>query len=371
MPDSVGSPEMTTICARNFISANTVLSYARFCTGLLLPKLKHSAETGAPWLPRAIPVGLFLFILVIHAGPVTALAGGLDLPAAATQGLNTLYSGKPQEAIAVFRTLQVEHAADPLGYLLEADARWWQIYCESCQIKWNMLDAWPVPPPVPADQSYLALTGKVIQLAEAGIAQHDSAQMELYAGMGWLLRARLLALRDERRATARAGVNARAHLLRSIELDPDMADAYTGLGVYNYYVDTLSSMAKALRFLMGIPGGDKREGLRQLRTAARQGVLTRVEATFYLAKNLRIYEHDDSGAVNLMTALVAEYPRNPVFHLLLGDFARELHQTDVSAANFRAAQELPAESEACASRVHELAQQSAASLVPLPGHPAP
>ena len=194
--------------------------------------------------------------------------------------------------------------------------------------------------------------------------------MELYAGMGWLLRARLLALRDERRATARAGVNARAHLMRCLELDPDMADAYTGLGIYNYYVDTLSAIAKVLRFLMGIPGGDKRDGLRQLRTAASQGSLTRVEATFYLAKNLRIYEHDYSGAVNLMAGLVTEYPRNPVFHLLLGDFARELHQTDVAAANFHAAQELPAESAACASRIRELAQQSSASLTPVAGHPA-
>ena len=323
---------------------------------------------GAAWLAAlAISMGVFLFVV---AGPSPALAGGLDLPAAATQGLDTLYGGKPQEAITAFRTLETEHPADPLGYLLEADARWWQIYCEACQIKWNMLDAWPVPPPVPADQSYFALTDKVIQLAEAGISQHDSAQMELYAGMGWLLRARLLALRDERRPTARAGVNARARLMRCLELDPDMADAYTGLGIYNYYVDTLSGIAKVLRFLMGIPGGEKREGLRQLRAAASQGSLTRVEATFYLAKNLRIYEHDYSGAVNLMAGLVAEYPRNPVFHLLLGDFARELHQTDVAAANFRAAQELPAESAACASRVRELAQQSAASLAPVAGRTA-
>ncbi len=315
----------------------------------------------------AIPIGVFLSLI---AALPSARAGGLDLPVAATQGLDILYGGKPQEAIAAFRVLETEHPADPLGYLLEADAQWWQIYCEACQIKWNMLDAWPVPPPVPADQSYLALTDKVIALAQAEISQHDSAQMELYAGMGWLLRARLLALRDERRATARAGVNARTHLMRCLQLDPDMADAYTGLGIYNYYVDTLSAIAKVLRFLMGIPGGDKREGLRQLRTAASQGSLTRVEATFYLAKNLRIYEHDYSGAVNLMAGLVAEYPRNPVFHLLLGDFARELHQTDVALANFHAAQELPAESAACASRIRELAQQSSASLTPVAGHPA-
>ena len=66
-----------------------------------------------------------------------------------------------------------------------------------------------------------------------------------------------------------------------------MVDADLGLGLYNYYVDTLSSMAKVLRFFMGIPGGDKRVGLRQLETAAEKAELTHTEARFNMAKNLR------------------------------------------------------------------------------------
>ena len=73
-----------------------------------------------------------------------------------------------------------------------------------------------------------------------------------------------------------------------------MYDAYAGLGLYNYLADTLSGLAKVLRFVMGIPGGDKREGVRQLRIAMEQGVLTRAGARFYLANVLRIYEHDFS-----------------------------------------------------------------------------
>jgi len=34
-----------------------------------------------------------------------------------------------------------------------------------------------------------------------------------------------------------------------------MADANLGLGLYNYYVDTLSAMAKVLRFFMASPAG--------------------------------------------------------------------------------------------------------------------
>ena len=123
----------------------------------------------------------------------------------------------------------------------------------------------------PEDDAYLALADKMARLAEAAIAKSDTAEMELYAGMGYALRARLLGLRYEKMPTARAGVEARKHFLRCLELDPNMADAYTGLGVYNYLADALSAMAKVLRFFMGIPGGNKRVGLHQLEMAAAKG----------------------------------------------------------------------------------------------------
>ena len=118
---------------------------------------------------------------------------------------------------------------------------------------------------------------------------------------------------------ARAGVEGRKHLLRCLELDPNMADADLGLGLYNYYVDTLSAMAKVLRFFMGIPGGDKRVGLRQLETAATKGELTQVEARFNMAKNLRNYDRDYARAAQAAAPLMVEYPENAVFLLLVGD----------------------------------------------------
>ena len=72
----------------------------------------------------------------------------------------------------------------------------------------------------------------------------------------------MYALRGESRNTARSGVRAREHLLRAKTLDPTLADADFGLGLYNYYVDTLSGIARILRFFMGIPGGSKQEGIR-------------------------------------------------------------------------------------------------------------
>src|SRR5712692_9023154 len=158
-----------------------------------------------------------------------ARASHLNLPAEATEGLHLVYEGDPDAGIERFRALQKQQPGHPLGYLLEANALWWKFYCHACEIKYGMVDAWQRPR-LPEDDAYLALAEKAVQLAQARLKESNTAEMEFYAGMGWMLRGRLLGLRDERRGTARAGVKAREHLLRALRLDPDLADAYTGLG---------------------------------------------------------------------------------------------------------------------------------------------
>jgi hypothetical protein len=298
-----------------------------------------------------------LFAALVCAGP--ARASGLQLPPEAVHGLDLLYSGQGGQAVAEFKRIQAAEPDSPLGYLLEAEADWWEIYCESCSIRWNTIDAWHRSRQ-PSDDAYLALLDKGIHLAEMHIAESDSAEMEFYAGMGWGLRARLMGLFDDHRGVARAGVNGRARLLRCLELDPQMADAYAGLGLYNYYVDTLSGLAKVLRFFMGIPGGDKREGVRQLRIAMERGVLTRAGARFYLANNLRVYDHDYFASIDVLSPLVAQYPQNPVFQLVLGDNHAKLAHWDLATSILRAAAQLPIANSACAAHVRAITEQAIA-----------
>jgi hypothetical protein len=204
----------------------------------------------------------------------------------------------------------------------------------------------------------------VTSLAEAAIAKSDTAEMELYAGLGLASRARLLGLRYDRTGVAHAGVDARKHLLRCLQLDPDMADANLGLGLYNYYVDTLSAMAKILRFFMGIPGGDKKVGLQQLETASTKGELTQMEARFNMAKSLRNYDRDYARAEEAAAPLLTKYPRNCIFLLLAGDIEQKLGHNEEAAARFRAAAEAPWDDSACGESAHKLAEEALASLSP-------
>ena len=310
------------------------------------------------WRPFAL---LPWALLALIPWPQSARASSLNLSDAGRHGLELLYAGDPNYAIAQFRQVQAEDPAGPLGYLLEAEARWWQIYCEACEIKWNTIDAWERPR-IATDSYYLALVEKATSIAESRIAQADSPEMQLYAGMGWSFRARLLGLHNDRRGTARAGVNARAHFLRCLELDPEMADAYAGLGLYNYYVDTLSPIARVLRFLMGIPGGSKEEGIRQLEIAVEKGDLTRVGARFYLAKNLRTYDREYARSLEVFSPLIDEFPRNAVFLLIFGDIQAKLGRRELAAESFRQAQQFSSGDSPCERHLRALARQSTATF---------
>jgi len=285
----------------------------------------------------------------------------MAVPPEAKEGLRLVYAGEPDAAATIFRKMQQEQPEHPLGHLLEANAAWWKIYCTSLEIRWNLIDAFKRGKRA-EDEDFFRLTQHSITLAEQQIARKDSAEMRLYAGMGYALEARLRALRDERRATARAGVKAREHLLRAVELDPHQADAFAGLGLYNYYVDTLSWAVRVLRFFMGIPGGNKADGMRQLEVAMRDGVLTAVEARFYLAKTLRNNEQNYTRGAELLEPLVAQYPRNPVFHLLLGDMHRKAGHNEEAARHFREATRLASGNSFCSTGVRQVAAQAMASL---------
>jgi predicted Zn-dependent protease len=295
--------------------------------------------------------------------PCKLRASELNIPPDARLAIELMYQGKPQQAIALAHKLESAQPDHPLGYLIEADVLWWNIYCKWSERKYNTIDAWSHTRPSDADDdAELALADKVASLAEANIAKADTAEMELYAGLGYASRARLLGLRYEKVPVARAGVEARKHLLRCLELDPKMADAYLGLGLYNYYVDTLSAMAKILRFFMGIPGGDKHEGLRQLEIASTEGELTRVEARFNMAKSLRNYDFDYARAEQAAAPLLTEHPNNCIFLLLEGDIEQKLGHNDDAAARFRAIATAPWEGAACADRARILAREALSGL---------
>jgi tetratricopeptide (TPR) repeat protein len=286
------------------------------------------------------------------------------LPENVTAILENIYSWRLDQAITDAQQLQSQAPNQPLGYLLEGEALWWKTWCLSAEFKYGM----NMPrhrEKLPGDQHYLEVSSKAFALAEASLKQQETAEMNVYAGMAEALLARLYSLRGENRNAAKAGVRAREHFLRALALDPSEADASFGLGLYDYYVDTLSTMARVLRFFMGIPGGSKEEGIRLLQVAIREGQLTPALARFYLAVNLENYDQRYEQALEVISPLVEQYPQNPIFQLTQGDLYAKLGRNSLAARAYHAATAAAgknADEAECQKRIDTLARQALAAL---------
>ena len=292
-----------------------------------------------------------------------AQAAKLSVPPSTSAIVDNIYSGRTDIALTQAKQFQEQYPESPLGYLLEAEALWWKIWCTSAEFKYGMTMA-RHKEKQPVDQTYLELTTKAYKLAEESIHKHDSGEMRLYAGTADALAARLYGLRGEGRAGARAGVHARENFLKALALDPTLADAYMGLGLYNYYVDTLSGLARVLRFFMGIPGGSKEEGIRQLEKAISEGQLSPPLARFYLALDLFNYDQKYEEALGVIGPLAEKYPENPAFELMRGDLYARLKRKEQAEESYRAAEAAAAKltDAECRKKISVLVEESLAAM---------
>jgi tetratricopeptide (TPR) repeat protein len=309
---------------------------------------------------KRIFILLGLGVCALLAATRGSFAGTLSLPPGTDKILEDIYSGRIDLAILAGQELEHTQPDHPLGYLLEAEARWWGIWCLSAEYRYGM----SLPRhrgKAPGDQIYLDVVAKAETLAEAGLAKHETAEMHLYAGMAGGLASRMYGLRTENRAGARAGVRAREHFLRALALDPSLADADMGVGLYNYYVDTLSTIARVLRFFMGIPGGSKEDGIRQLQLAVDHGQLTPALARYYLAVNLHLFDQKYEQALQVATPLVEKYPENAIFRLVRGDLYGKLGRKVLAIADYRAAAAAPVNDAACRRKIEQLVKESLAA----------
>jgi len=304
---------------------------------------------------------LFAAVAAFACCPVPARAAGISLSPQASAALDKIYSFDLEGAVQDAQRLQRDKPDHPLGYLLEGEALWWKTWCLSADYKWGMIDA-RRRQKQPEDKHYFELAAKAYEAARAQIERGDSAEMEFYAAMGDALAARLYGLRGENRATAKFGVRARQSFLRAKELDPTLADADFGIGLYNYYIDTLSAIAKMLRFFMGIPGGSKHDGLRQLENAIEHGMLTPTIARIYLSLNLHRYDEKYARAIEVLEPVAAKYPGNPLFQLMLADLHAKLGHKEQALGIYRAAAALPVADAECRAHIQELVASATATV---------
>jgi len=239
------------------------------------------------------------------------------------EALDLLYDGSTDTALARLAALSRERPRDPVGPYLEALALCWKV---------------EERPEVQAlDQELLRRADRATELADSllGVDAGD-ARARFARGAAHGVKSRLALFRLERREAAHEAVRMRADLTEARRLDPGATDTLFGLGLYDYYVDVLPRAAKLVRFLLGMPAGDRGRGLGEI-VAARDGSLfhgTEVRAQLY--EIFAFYERDPDAAEAEMEALHDRYPDSPLWALKLAEHRRErLGAYGASAATAR------------------------------------
>lgn len=196
---------------------------------------------------------------------------------------------------------------------LEAISLWWQI----------VLD----PESRSLDTAFANKAEAAIAEARAfTAAQPERAEAWFYLGAAYGVRGQLRVLRDQRLSAARDGKTIKEALERALALDPSMADAAFGVGMYRYYAAVAPAILRMFRWLLLLPGGNRVEGLQQIERASQQGQLVRGEALYQILLIYLWYERNPSAALQRARDLQARYPHNPHFRLVEADIlAGSLH----------------------------------------------
>jgi tetratricopeptide (TPR) repeat protein len=206
--------------------------------------------------------------------------------------------------------VEIERACGPAPpvacRLLDVTALWWRMQLDDQS---TALDA-----------EFAREVDAAIGAADAWTEREpDRAEAWFYLGAAYGLRVQWRVLRTERFAAARDGKRIKDALEQALALDPALYDARFGIGLYKYYADVAPAMARFVRFLLLLPGGDREEGLRDMLVARERGALLRGEADYQLQWIYFWYEEQPRRGLAVLEGLRAHYPYNPLFAARIAD----------------------------------------------------
>jgi tetratricopeptide (TPR) repeat protein len=159
----------------------------------------------------------------------------------------------------------------------------------------------------------------------------DDAEAWFYHGAAYAARVQWRVLRNEKVSAARDGKRIKDAMERAIALDATLEDAHFGVGMYKYYADVAPTAAKILRFLLLLPGGDRKAGLAEMLRARTHGRLLQGEADYQLHVIYLWYERQTPRALQLLQSLHDRYPANPLFIAQTAEI-EDIYQHDVTAS---------------------------------------
>lgn len=202
-----------------------------------------------------------LSVFVIGAAAAVSAAPAGDAGARAVLAL--LHDGRFDEAERAAAGAAAADPTSPEAAFLEAFVPWWRLIYDDEN-----------PALVGRLEERLVRAAKV---GEAGVSSRREGAA-IWGGYSHLLLAQIRIAQKKTLDGAREARRGHRLLTEAARAAPGSAEADFGLGTYHYYAARVSALAKGLRFLFGLPAGDRDRGLAELDRAARRGALLGLEA---------------------------------------------------------------------------------------------
>ncbi|MDQ8185812.1 hypothetical protein [Pelagicoccus sp. SDUM812002] len=126
------------------------------------------------------------------------------------------------------------------------------------------------------------------------------------------------------------GKQAKENLEKALEINPELYDAYSGIGIYDYFVAKLPGVVRFFAF-SGQPA-DPADGMKMAELSLEKGTYTVVGTRAALALIYLRTELNPAKANEMIDTLIAEYPHSPFFGSLRLIALYDLNKPEALAA---------------------------------------
>lgn len=259
-------------------------------------------------------IQLIVFILFISF--TSQLFPNKDIERNINRGLEHSYHFRWDKAEDEFKELIEKYPGRPEGYHYLSGIYVW--YYLSSKDKNDL-------------KTFTAYSDTAIDLAVKLIDKNSNdGNLQYIAGANYSYRAIAFGSAENYLDAAWASKRSESFLKKALEINPEMYDAYLGLGLYNYAVGQIPGAFRWALKLAGI-SGDVETGIYYIKLAADKGNYSKVEAQYYYSQIISEAYNDLKSSSFYLTNLVKKFPENILFNYSLGSLRikeRELNEAE-------------------------------------------
>ena len=249
-----------------------------------------------------------VFLLALHPAPAKAsdaapapdsLAGRDLTQGEAARALDSLFRGRPNEALGYLATLETRAAGEPLFHIVRA----------RCYQEFVPMDDADNAAGRERSKPALQNLDRCIDVCTRRLDAGDpDPRLSLYRGWAWMSKAYVRSMTRDFYSAGREAKKGKTDLERYLAERPDDPTATGLLGAFLYFADTVPGAFKFLSKLLMLPTGDRDKGLEDLQIAVRGGGLMGTDWKIILYNVYFYFEGRFEEGIAGLQDLIETYP---------------------------------------------------------------